>query len=323
MRVAEVARFGGPEVLRIQKAPDPIAGRGEVVIEVVAADVLWVETMIRRGGGGEYFDVTPPYVPGNGVSGRVRSVGDGVDREWIGRAVVAHTGERGAYAEQVAVPVEKLAAVPDGLGLPEAAALLHDGITALTLFECNEIGTGDVVLVVGASGGLGIMSVQLGRARAARVVAVGRDERKLTRIRELGADAVIDSEAPDWVEQARRALGAEGATVILDNVGGSVGESAFSLVAPGGRFSAHGTPSGQFAQIDAGEAERLGVTVRGIQDVQLSDGDIKRLRKEALAEAGSGRLTPVIGQTFPLSRAADAHAAIEARTVFGKTLLLT
>ncbi len=116
MRVAEVARFGGPEVLRIQKAPDPIAGRGEVVIEVVAADVLWVETMIRRGGGGEYFDVTPPYVPGNGVSGRVRSVGDGVDREWIGRAVVAHTGERGAYAEQVAVPVEKLAAVPDGVG---------------------------------------------------------------------------------------------------------------------------------------------------------------------------------------------------------------
>jgi len=323
MQVAEVAQFGGPEVLRTSDAPEPVPGRGEVVIDVVAADVLWVETMIRRGDGGEYFDVTPPYVPGNGVAGRVRSVGGGIDPEWIGRDVVAHTGERGGYAEQVAVPMEKVAAVPDGVGLPEAAALLHDGITALTLFERNEIGLEDTVLVIGASGGLGIMSVQLGRARAARVVAVGRDGSKLARIRQLGgADAVIDSEASDWVEQARRALGDDGATVILDNVGGSVGKSAFSLIAPGGRFSAHGTPSGQFAEIDPAEADRLGVTVGGIQDVQLTDVEIQRVTGEALAEAAAGRLTPVIGQTFPLSRAADAHAAIEARTVFGKTLLL-
>lgn len=323
MQVAVVRRFGGPEVLVTDEAPDPVPGRGQVVIDVAAADVLWVETTIRRNGGGDYFDVTPPYVPGNGVAGRIRSVGDGVDPDWIGRAVVAHTGERGGYAEQVAVPVEKLSAVPDGLGHPEAAALLHDGTTALALFEGNEVGSGDVVLVVGASGGLGIACVQLALDRAARVVAVGRDEGKLARIRELGADAVIDSEAQDWVEQARRALGSAGATVILDNVGGSVGEAAFSLIAPGGRFSAHGTPSGQFAEIDPAEAERLGVTVRGIQDVQLTDGDIKRLTEQALAEAAAGRLKPVIGQTFPLSRAADAHAAIEARTVFGKTLLLT
>ncbi len=95
-----------------------------------------------------------------------------------------------------------------------------------------------------------------------------------------------------------------------------------ALAAPGGRFSAHGTPSGQFAEIDPAEADRLGVTVGGIQDVQLTDVEIQRVTREALAEAAAGRLTPVIGQTFPLSRAADAHAAIEARTVFGKTLLL-
>lgn len=322
MQVAVITRFGGPEVLVLSEAPDPAAGPGEVVIAVAAADVLWVETMIRQGGGGEYFDVAPPYVPGGAVAGRVRTVGDGVDPDWIGREVVARTGERGGYAEQVVVPADKLLMVPDGLGLREAAALLHDGPTALALFEGTQIGRGDAVLVVGASGGLGIVSVQLARARGARVVAVARDERKLARIRELGADAVIDSETADWVAQVRAALGDEGADVILDNVGGRVGEAAFAAIAPGGRFSAHGTPSGQFAAIDPAEGEPRGVTVRGIRDLQLTDADLKRLTEQALAEAAAGRIKPVIGQTFPLAQAADAHTAIERRAVFGKTLLL-
>jgi NADPH2:quinone reductase len=323
MRVAVVTRFGGPEVLVPSEAPNPVAGPGEVVIDVAAADVLWVETMIRQGGGGEYFDMRPPYVPGGAVAGRVRAVGDGVDPDWLGREVVAHTGQRGGYAEQVVVPAGGLLRVPAGVGLREAAALLHDGPTALALVEGTQIGRGNAVLVVGASGGLGIVSVQLARARGARVVAVARDERKLARIRDLGADAVIDSETPDWVEQARVALGGEGADVILDNVGGRVGKAAFAVIAPGGRFSAHGTPSGQFAAIDPAEAERRGVTVRGIADVQLSDADLKRLTEQALAETAAGRIKPVIGQTFPLAHAADAHTAIERRAVFGKTLLLS
>lgn len=304
------------------EAPDPVAEAGEVVIDVAAADVLWVETMIRQGDGGEYFDVTPPYVPGGAVAGRVRAVGQGVDPGWIGREVVARTGERGGYAEQVTVRGDRLLAVPDDLGLHEAAALLHDGPTALALAEGTAIGNGDRVLVVGASGGLGIVSVQVARARGARVVAVGRDERKLARIRQLGADAVIDSEVPDWVERARIALGGEGADVILDNIGGRIGEAAFALMASGGRFSAHGTPSGQFAAIDPAEAERRGITVRGIADLQLTDADLRRLTELALAEAAAGRIEPIVGQTFALARAADAHAAIEDRAVFGKTLLL-
>lgn len=96
---------------------------------------------------------------------------------------------------------------------------------------------------VGTSGELGIVSVQLARALGARVIAVARDERKLARIRELGAEAAIDSEQADWVEQARAALGGKGADVILDNVGGAVGEAAFEAIAPGGRFSAHALPA--------------------------------------------------------------------------------
>jgi NADPH:quinone reductase len=321
MQVAMVTAFGGPEVLVPGEVPDPVAGRGQAVIDVAVADVLWVETMIRRGAGGNYFTMRPPYVPGNGVAGRVRAVGAGVDPAWTGRDVVAHTGGLGGYAQQLVVAAEALCAVPDGVGLQQAAAVVADGATALSLFEGNAIQSGESVLVVGASGGLGIVSVQLARARGARVVAVARDARKLARIREIGADAVIDSEAPDWVEQARAALNGTGADVVLDNVGGEVGRAAFGAIAPGGRFSAHGTPSGQFAPIDPAEAERRGVTLRGIRDVQHRDGERARRTEQALAEVAAGHIRPEIGQTFPLARAADAHAAIEARTVFGKTLL--
>jgi NADPH2:quinone reductase len=141
-------------------------------------------------------------------------------------------------------------------------------------------------------------------------------------VRALGADAVIDSDAPDWTAQARTALGGDGAAVVFDNVGGDLGEAAFGLVAPGGRFSAHGTPGGRFAQIPAEVAAARAVTVRGIKDVQLPPDERRRLTAQALAAAAAGELRPVIGQTFPLARADRAHAAIEDRSVFGSTLLL-
>lgn len=104
-----------------------------------------------------------------------------------------------------------------------------------------------------------------------------------------------------------------------------IGQAGFAVTAQGGRFSAHGAPSGTFAVIDPHEAERRGVTLRGIEQVQLArmaPADTKRVAERALAESGSGRMRPVIGQTFPLERTADAHAAIESRRVLGATVLL-
>ncbi|MEV5899554.1 zinc-binding dehydrogenase [Streptomyces sp. NPDC052127] len=347
MRAAQVKSFGGPEVLATVELPDPVPGPGEVLIEVAHADTIFVETQVRTGLFRAHFPVEPPYVPGGGVAGTVTAVGAGVDAGWVGRRVTSFV--TGSYAERVTAPVTAPTPVPDGLDLRTAAALVHDGVTAAGLLEHTAVGAGDRVLILGASGGMGTLLIQLARARGARVVAAARGARKSALVRELGADAVVDVSEPDWLERARQALGrpeatraaeagaeattgttAEGvadtsavaaADVVLDGVGGELGLAAFPLTADGGRFSAHGAPSGGFAAVDAAEAERRGVTLFGIGDVQFGEAEVRRLTAHVLAEAAAGRLRPVIGARFPLTEAAAAHAAIEGRELVGKVVL--
>ncbi|MGJ6960623.1 zinc-binding dehydrogenase [Streptosporangium sp. G11] len=330
MRIVQVTAFGGPEVLVMDRAPEPVAGAGQVVVGVSAVDVLSLETQLRTGWGAEFFGQNPPYVPGGGVGGRVVSVGEGVDPGWIGRDVIAMTGD-GGYAEGAVVPVDALVPVPDGLGLREATALLQIGPAALSLAGAAGIKPGERVLVTAAAGGLGSLLVQLAHAVGAHVVAAARGGRKLDLARELGADAVVDYSEPGWPERVREAAGdggplgatgGDGVDVVFDGAGGRIGQDAFGITARGGRFFTYGVPGGSFAQIDPGEAGRRGVTVRGMEQVQFAPEEGRRLAGLALAEAAAGRIRPVIGQTFPLERAADAHAAIEARDTVGKTLLL-
>lgn len=295
-----MTKFGGPEVLSPAQVPDPVAGEGEVVIGTEAADVLFLDTMIRGAGGGEAFPVRPPYVPGGGVAGGVLSVGPGVDFGLIGTTVVARLGG-GGYAERAVVAADQVHPVPDALDPRVAVALLHDGVTALALAERTGIRSGERVLII----------------------AAGRGEWKLARVREQGADVVIDYSAQGWAERVREATGGADLDVVLDGAGGQVGATAFAMIAPGGRFSVHGTPSGEFARVDRDEAARRGVTFWGIEAVQFTPDEHARLIDRVLLEAAAGRLRPVIGQTFPLAGAAEAHAVIESRAVLGKTLLLT
>ena len=118
-----------------------------------------------------------------------------------------------------------------------------------------------------------------------------------------------------------RITGGSGPSLVLDGVGGDIGRAAFDVTAAGGRFSAHGTPGGGFAPVNPGDAAERGISVLGIDRVQLEPAEATRLTSLAFAEAASGRIKPVIGQTFSLEGAADAHRAIESRAVLGKTLL--
>jgi NADPH2:quinone reductase len=321
MKAVVLNEFGGPEQLRLAETPDPDPGPGECLIATEACDVLFLDTMLRSGNAPPEMRPTLPWVPGNGLAGRVVAVGDGVPEQQIGRLVGAHTGNQGAYAELAVAAVQDIVPIPDGVDVLVGAALLHDGPTALKLAQVTAITDKDTVLVLGASGGLGIALLQLARARARRVIAVARDQAKRERIAALGPDAVIDPEDPDWLTRALEALGPAGASVILDNVGPSLGSQAFALLADGGRFSAHATHGGDFTVIDPKQVRDRSATVTGIEQVQLPPRGFAALTVQAFASAAAGELQPVIGQTFPLEQAAQAHRAIESRHVFGKTLL--
>jgi NADPH:quinone reductase len=311
-----VSEFGPPEVLKPAELPDPAAGPGQALIEVEIANITFVETQLRAGKA-PHPSMEPrlPVIPGNGVGGTVGAVGEGVETALVGTRVITSTGGSGGYAERVAVDAAGVIPVPDGVGLPEAVALLADGRTAMSLMRAAEVRPDETVLVEAAAGGVGSLLVQLAAGAGARVVAAAGGQRKLHVARELGADETVDYTEPSWTEKVR-----DGVDVVFDGVGGAVGRAAFELIRPGGRFCAFGLASGAFTDIPDADAARRNVNV--VRGTRLDPEELRQLSRAALAEAEAGRLRPVIGQTFPLERAADAHEAIEARATVGKTLLL-
>jgi NADPH2:quinone reductase len=317
MQYVQLDAYGGPEVLRVVDGPDPVPGPGTVLVTVTAAGITFIETQMRAGRSprpGPPPD--PPLVLGNGVEGSITAVGVGVDPALVGRRVVTATGGLGGYASQVVVPAADPIAIPPALAPGHAVALLADGRTALGLIRAAALTPSDRVLVTAAAGGVGSLLVQLARAAgAARIVALAGGGRKGDLARSLGADVAVDYRAPGW------AGGLEPVDVAFDGVGGEVGRLVLELVAPGGRFLPYGAAGG--AMTDTAGAGERGVTVIPGYRVVTSPADNRALVEQALAEAAAGRLTPVIGQTYPLAEAAAAHAAIESRATVGKTLLIT
>jgi NADPH2:quinone reductase len=322
MHTIEVTHFGPPEVLELRERPEPTPGPGQVVVDVSAIPLLWLDTALRSGKGRDWSSVEPPYVPGNGVAGTVSATGVGVDRDWVGREVVTDTRESGSYAERVAVPADGLVPIPDELTTQTAAALLTDGRTAFGLLDGIPVHPGTPLLITGAAGGMGLLLVQLASARGARVVGAARGDAKLAAVRAQGAVAAIDYSQPDWPDRVLAALDGDRPAVVLDGVGGEIGQAAFAITADGGVFSAHGAASGDFTPVDEDAARARNITVRGISDVQFSPEQGRELLREALAEAAAGRLAPVVGRTYPLEDAVEAHRHIEAHDVVGKSLLL-
>jgi NADPH:quinone reductase len=326
MRAIEVDGFGGPEVLTLTELPDPGPAPGQILVASSASDVLFVDTMIRSGRGLDYFPIRPPYVPGNGVGGTVVSIGEGVDASWLGREVVAHTGgpgRGGGYAELAAVDTESCAFVPSGVDLLDATSVLHDGTTALRVLESTSVDAGEWVLVLGAAGGMGILLVQFLVARGAHVIGAAGGRTKGDVISEAGAHEAIDYGQADWADAVLAATDGRGPSVVLDGVGGQIGEAAFELLADGGCFSAHGAPSGSFTRIDPEAARSRSIAVRTIADLQYGPGDRTRLLAAALGAVMTGRIKPLVGQTFSLADASKAHMAMEARETVGKTVLLS
>jgi NADPH2:quinone reductase len=328
VRVVRAEEAGPPDVLHVVEVPDPEPAPGQVVIDVAVAAITFVDTLVRAGrfppGGGATF----PLVPGNGVAGTVAAVGAGVDPTLLGARVVSTTGGSGGYAERVAVPAGEPHRVPEGVDLRTAAALLADGRTAIGLARAAALGPGDGVLVTAAGGGVGSLLVQLARrAGVATIVALAGGEAKRARALDLGADVAVDYRRPGWTEEVRAAAGDGGADAAFDaafdGVGGDVGAEIVGLLAPGARLVVYGMAGGAMTQVPPEVVDERNLTVVTLAQVLAGPGEARAATAEALAAAGEGRLVPTIGQEYALGRAAEAHAAIEARATVGKSLLLT
>ncbi|WP_338087869.1 zinc-binding dehydrogenase [Nocardioides lijunqiniae] len=301
---------------------EPEAGVGEVIVDVAVAGMTFVETQVRRGVDPWHPPPPLPYIPGVLVAGRVTRLGAHVDASWLGRRVVASTGESGGFAERVRARVEDLFVVPNSLGFANATALCSDGSTAQGLFEGAKVRAGDWVLVEAAAGGVGSLLVQFARAAGARVIGAARGDAKMRALRSLGVDVAVDYANDGWTAEVLEVTRGVGADVVFDGVGGSVGAAAFTATAPGGTFSIHGASSGAVTAIDLTAAANRRIEVLGIEQLFEFSAHSQRWAEQAMSAGVTGTVRPLIGQTFDLAHAADAHAAVENRSTLGKTLIV-
>jgi NADPH2:quinone reductase len=320
MRAVMLSEFGAPEVLVAADVPEPVTGAGQILIDVEYANITFVETQVRAGKPPRPEMLPPlPAILGGGVGGVVAGTGPGVEADLLDRRVVASLGGSGGYAERAATDVSRLIEVPEVVTMRDAVALLADGRTAIGLLRRADPHPGETVLVEAAAGGVGTLLVQLARNAGARVIALAGGERKLDVARELGAEIAVDYRLPNWPERVRES--AHAVDVVFDGVGGAIGQAAFELLGPGGRFCPFGMASGRFAAVSMQAPATAGATVlRG--PPRGAPAELDALTRAALAEAELGRLRAVVGQEFELEHAAEAHAAIEARATIGKTLLV-
>jgi NADPH:quinone reductase len=310
---------GAPDVLRPVVLPDPEPDAGQVRVATRFAAITFVDTQ-RRAGTSPGPPASFPVVLGNGVGGAVDAVGHDVDAAWIGTPVVTTTGGTEGYASLALADVGDLHRLPSGLSLEQATALLADGRTALGLYRAARIRADDTVAITAAAGGVGGLLVQLAAATGARVIGLASSHAKRDAARGLGAHAVVDYLQRDWPAQLRQAA-PDGLDVAFDGVGGRKTTTLFSAMRPGGRFVSHGAASGALGETDDRAAADHGIALIGLGAIAPSAREQFQLTEKALELAAARRLRATIGQTWPLAEAAAAHAAIEARTTIGKTLL--
>ncbi|MBW8762395.1 MAG: zinc-binding dehydrogenase [Microbacterium sp.] len=326
MRAIVQRDFGGPEVLKIEEAPLPEPGAGEVRVRVEAAGVHAVDTDIRRGDGPPSMPrPVLPMTPGREVAGVVEAVGPDVDTSLMAARVVAHVGFRsGGYAEFALAPVASLHLIPDEVSSSQAVAAIGTGRTAQLMWENAPARAEDVVIVPGASGGLGSQLVQLSSAVGATVVALYGGESKRATVEQLGpADPrfiALDSTDEAWPERMTSLLGERQPSLLYDGVGGAVGRAALETLGRGARIVIIGWASGAPVRIDTDDLVGRSLTV--MVPLGRPPADLRALESRALAAVAARQVDPPVDE-YPLERAAEAHAAIEQRRQRGKVVLVT
>ncbi|MEU6678128.1 zinc-binding dehydrogenase [Streptomyces sp. NPDC046853] len=339
MHAIRLHTFGPADHLTYEETPDPAPAPGQVRIAVTAAGVHLLDTAIRAGIKGPLPELPElPTIPGREVAGTVESLGEGVDAHWLGKRVVAHIGfAPGGYAELVVTEAARLHEIPEALDDAQAVALIGTGRTTMGILQFAELTPESVAVIPAAAGGIGTLLVQYAKHAGATVIGLAGGPEKADRVSANGADLAVDyrdHRNPDWPDDVRAYLtkiGAPGATVVFDGVGGAPGLAAVDLLAPGGQhlvfgWSGKGPHDGEPLTFTDEQLAARGITQTGVLGpamMQKAGGDnpIRTLELAALAEAAKGHFTPAV-QRYPLSKAATAHADLENRRTTGKVVLI-
>lgn len=321
MLAARCPAYGPPSVLTVEDLPEPVAGPGEVVVSVAAAAVNFPDVLLVAD---RYqLHVPVPFTPGSELAGTVAAVGPGVADLAVGDLVMGAT-LIGAFAERVAVPAAALEPVPAGVSLAEAAAF---GVAHHTAYHAlrtvARLEPGEWLVVLGAAGGVGLATVELGAVLGARVLAAASTEEKLEACRAKGAVATVDYRHEDLKERVK-AITDGHAAVVVDPVGGPSAEAALRALHWGGRFVSVGFASGEIPRIPLNLVLLKGVVVTGFTMEGLGrfqPDDVARDRAELRHLLATGRVVPHVAARYPLSDVGRALADVAERRAVGKLVV--
>ncbi len=317
-----VGERGEPEVLRLQEWDVGAPGPGELLVDVTAAGVNFIEIYQREGR--PPYDTAPlPYVPGSEGAGTVAALGPGVDGFAVGDRV-AWTAAPGSYATQVLVPADKAVPVPGGVDLRTAAAVLLQGLTAHYLTtSVHDVERGDVCVVHAAAGGVGLLLTQLVKRRGGVVVATTSTPEKAQLALGAGADHLAGYD--DFVEVTRAVTGGAGAPVVYDGVGRTTFDASLTALRPRGLMVLYGGASGpvppfELQRLAAGGSLRI--TRPTLAHFTATREELLSRTDDLFAWIAASELAVSIGGTYPLVDARRAHEDLAGRLTTGKLLLL-
>jgi putative PIG3 family NAD(P)H quinone oxidoreductase len=324
MHAITIPEPGGPEALVWDEVPDPVAGEGEVLVEVVAGAVNRADILQRQG----FYDPPPgsSRYPGLECSGRIAALGPGVSGWAVGDEVCALLAG-GGYAEKVAVPAGQLLPVPKGLDLRQAAALPEVVCTVWSnVFMIAQLRPGETLLVHGGSSGIGTMAIQLAKAVGAKVAVTAGTPQKLERCAALGADILINYKEQDFVEEVRKATDGAGADVILDNMGAKYLDRNLQALATSGRLAIIGMQGGIKGELNIATLlnKRAAISATSLRARPLGEkaAIVAAVREHVWPLIDGGHVRPVVDREVPMSDAAAAHRVVEESGHVGKVLLV-
>lgn len=322
MKAWRVHEWGAPETMKFEDAPVPTPGAGQVLIRTAACGLNFYDTLEIEG----KYQVKParPFSPGGEVAGTVVAVGPGEAKLRPGMRVLSIPFV-GGLAGYTLAPANATFPIPDSLPDDEAAALPVVYQTSyFSLHDRGQLQSGETLLVHAGASGVGMASIQLGKAAGARVIATASNDEKLEFCRRLGADHVYNYSTPEWVEEVKRLTNGRGADVILDPAGGDAFDLSTKCIAPLGRLLVVGFASGRIPTIAANRILLKNISIVGVlwgNHIAANPDYAKWTHEKLMALYNDGKIKPLITRTYALNQVVEAFRDMTSRRLIGKAVI--